>query len=118
MILLADENDALNKLNKEELSKYFSFPNGDDETKIINFFQSENLERNKDKFYALINSKLKDKNYKISYDQFEIIDKVINAFSFPILLKYKLINKIDEHFFQIFNDGNIKIELFSYLLLK
>ena len=118
VILLADENDALNKLNKEELSKYFSFPNGDDEIKMLNFFKSENLARNKDKFYALINSKFKDKNYKISYDQFEIIDKVINAFSFPILLKYKLINKIDEHFFQIFNDGNIKFELFSYLLLK
>ena len=34
------------------------------------------------------------------------------------LLKTKKINKIDKHFFQIYNYGNIKIELFSYLLEK
>jgi hypothetical protein len=97
---------------------YFSFPNGDDEEKMVNFFQPNNLLKNKDDFSALKNSKFKDSQYKISYDTFEIKDKVINAFSFPILLKYQLINKIDEHFFQIYNDRNIKIELFSYLLLN
>ena len=85
---------------------------------MVNFFQPNNLLKNKDDFSALKNSKFKDSQYKISYDTFEIKDKVINAFSFSILLKYQLINKIDEHFFQIYNDRNIKIELFSYLLLN
>ena len=34
------------------------------------------------------------------------------------LLKNKKINKLDNHFFQIYNFGNIKINLFSYLLEK
>ena len=118
MIILTNDNDALNELNEEDLSMYFSFPNGDDEEKMVNFFQPNNLLKNKDDFSALKNSKFKDSQYKISYDTFEIKDKVINAFSFSILLKYQLINKIDEHFFQIYNDRNIKIELFSYLLLN
>jgi hypothetical protein len=117
-IILTNDNDALNELNEGDLSMYFSFPNGDDEEKMVNFFQPNNLLKNKDDFSALKNSKFKDSQYKISYDTFEIKDKVINAFSFPILLKYQLINKIDEHFFQIYNDRNIKIELFSYLLLN
>ena len=118
VIILTNDNDALNELNEGDLSMYFSFPNGDDEEKMVNFFQPNNLLKNKDDFSALKNSKFKDSQYKISYDTFEIKDKVINAFSFPILLKYQLINKIDEHFFQIYNDRNIKIELFSYLLLN
>ena len=117
-IILTNDNDALNELNEGDLSMYFSFPNGDDEEKMVNFFQPNNLLKNKDDFSALKNSKFKDSQYKISYDTFEIKDKVINAFSFSILLKYQLINKIDEHFFQIYNDRNIKIELFSYLLLN
>ena len=84
-IILTNDNDALNELNEGDLSMYFSFPNGDDEEKMVNFFQPNNLLKNKDYFSALKNSKFKDSQYKISYDTFEIKDKVINAFSFPIL---------------------------------
>ena len=37
-------------------------------------------------------------------------DTSVNAFSFSYLLKQNIINKIVEHFFQIYNSGNIKIE--------
>lgn len=82
----------------------------------------ENIKRNKEKFSELIKSE-KDNakstiKYLINYDNPEIDEQIINAFSLGFLLKYKLINNIDEHFFQIYNHGNKKIEMFSAQLSK
>ena len=107
-------------ISEEELSKYFCFPYEDYKNKISQLFKDDKLLKNKEKFFEMIksiNQKIETK-YKIVYDNVEIDDKTINAFSFMFLLKYKLINKIDGHFFQIYNQGNIKIELFSFLLTK
>ena len=56
--------------------------------------------------------------YKIIYDESKIEETSVNAFSFAYLLKHNIFNKIDKHFLQIYNSGNIKIELFSYITLK
>ena len=102
------------------MSKYFHFSNEDEEQDNLNFFNENNLKDNKKKFQDFL--KIKNiqnvEKYNVLYDQFEKYDKSINAFSFPILLKNQIVEKIDEHFFQIYNYGNIKVELFSYLLLK
>lgn len=111
------EAKIFKNLNQEEISKYFNFPNDNEEGKILDLFTSKNLKNNKDKFLRLIKSN-KEEKYKIIYDKSDFDEKLINAFSFVFLLKYKLISKIDEHFFQIFNFGNIKIEIFSFLLSK
>ena len=113
-----DENTNI-PLN-EEMSKYFNFPNEDGKQDNLNFFNENNLKENKKKFQDFL--KIKNiqnvEKYNVLYDQFEKNNKSINAFSFPFLLKYNIIEKIDEHFFQIYNYGNIRIELFSYLLSK
>ena len=110
-------------IRQEEISKYFSFPNVDEEKNNLQFFTKDNLKKNKDKFDGLIKSNMlnnyKNENvYKFIYDSSQKEEKCINAFSLAFLLKYDIINKIDEHFFQIYNHGNIKIEIFSYLLKK
>ena len=107
-------------VSEEEMSKYFSFPNINDESNISLFFTSDNLKKNGANFRKMIvPNKIKDGNqYSINYDNLQINAKIVNAFSFVFLLKYKKINKIDQHFFQIFNHGNIQIKLFSFLLLK
>ena len=104
----------------EEMSKYFHFSNEDEKQDNLNFFNENNLKDNKKKFQDFLKTKniQNEKKYNILYDQFVKNDKSINAFSFPILLKNQIVEKIDEHFFQIYNYGNIKVELFSYLLLK
>ena len=56
--------------------------------------------------------------YKIIYDESKIEETSVNAFSFAYLLKHNIFNKIDKHFLQIYNSGNIKIELFSDITLK
>ena len=106
----------------EEIEKYFNFPNEDDKNKVLEFIKSNNLESNKNKFLRLIKYE-KDQTesaikYKINYDNPEIDEQIINACSLPFLLKYKLINNIDEHFFQIYNYGNKRIEMFSAQLSK
>ena len=108
------------EVSEEEMSKYFCFFNINDESNISLFFSSDNLKKNEAKFRKMIEiNGIKDgKQYKINYDNLQINDKIVNAFSFIFLLKYKKINKIDQHFFQIYNHGNIKIKLFSFLLLK
>ena len=107
-------------LNNEEFQKYFNFSNEKEDKNILEFFTDDNLKENNKKFKKLIESKdLKIKeNININFDKPIKDDKSINVFSFIFLLKNGLIQQIDEHFFQIFNYGNIKIEIFSYLLLK
>ena len=121
VIIQKSEKEITDNISQEEISKYFSFPN--EEKTNLHLFTKDNLEKNKDKFDELINSKnpnnCKTENtYRFIYDNSQIDEKFINAFSFAFLLKYKIINKIDEHFFQIYNLGNIKIEIFSYFLMK
>ena len=112
------------EVKEEELCKYFCFPNKDEKDDVSLLFTSDNLKKNKDKFLKLIKSNDNKDNldngyrYKINYDNPKINDKIINAFSLMFLLKNKKINKIDKHFFQIYNYGNTKIELFSYLFEK
>ena len=123
---LYEINDKeISEVNEEELGKYFCFTNSnknDEDFSLL--FTPDNLKNNKDKFLQLTKFDNKKNNldigkgYKIDYDNPQIKDKIINAFSFMYLLKNKKINKLDNHFFQIYNFGNIKINLFSYLLEK
>ena len=115
--LVKDKNENIIKLNidEEEIVKYFNLPDEDDKAK--EFFTDKNLTSNKKKFFEIKNSK-PQKKYVFVYDNSEINDNKINAFSFVYLLKHNLINVIDEHFFQIYNSGNIKIEIFSNILSK
>ena len=113
----------ISKFNEEELSKYFCFPNKNDKDNVISlFFTSDNLKKNKRNFLKLTTFDNKKNNsdigygYKINYDDPQINDKSINAFSFMFLLQNKKINVIDNHFFQIHNYNNIKINNFSNLL--
>ena len=115
----------ISKYNKEELSIYFCFPNKNEkENDISSFFTSDNLNKNKNKFLKLTTFNNNKNNsdiaygYKINYDNPQINDKIINAFSFMFLLKNKKINTIDNHFFQIYNYSNIKINSFTNLLEK
>ena len=101
-------------INVAEKEKYFFFIHKEDNE---NFFTNNYIKKNKDKFTKMLNSKEKSK-YKIIYDESKIEDTSVNAFSFVYLLKHNIINQIDEHFFQIYNSGNIKIELFSDIALK
>ena len=112
-----NKEEIFNNIEQEEISKYFNFPNDinyDEKNNLLKLLSKENLESNEKKFLDLING---DK-FTIIYDNPNIDSKYINAFSFIFLLKYKLINQINEHFFQIYNFGNTKIELFSFLLKK
>lgn len=115
--LVKDKNENIIKLNidEEEIVKYFNLP--DEDNKAKEFFTDKNLASNKKKFFEIKNSK-PQKKYVFVYDNSEINDNKINAFSFVYLLKHNLINVIDEHFFQIYNSGNIKIEIFSNILSK
>lgn len=123
---LYEINDKeISEVNEEELGKYFCFTNSnknDEDFSLL--FTPDNLKNNKDKFLQLTKFDNKKNNldigkgYKIDYDNPQIKDKIINAFSFMYLLKNKKINKLDNHFFQIYNFSNIKINLFSYLLEK
>ena len=110
-----NENVISSNIDKEAIAKYFNLAGEDD--KVKEFFTDKNLENNKKKFFEFKNPKFQ-KQYKLVYDKSEINDKAINAFSFPYLLKHNLISAIDEHFFQIYNAGNIKIEIFSNILSK
>ena len=114
------KNEVINNNSQlnEEKSKYFCFPNEDDKKNNLIFFTENNLKENKEKFLKFLNFKtIEDKEkYTIFYDQIEKNDKSINSFSFPFLLKNNLIEKLDEHFFQIYNYGNVKNELFSHIL--
>ena len=101
-------------INEAEKEKYFNFiKEGDSE----NFFIDEKIRSNKDKFVKMLNSNESSK-YKIIYDESKIEETSVNAFSFAYLLKHNIFNKIDKHFLQIYNSGNIKIELFSDIALK
>ena len=110
-----NENIISSNIDKEAIAKYFNLADEDD--KVKEFFTNKNLENNKKNFFEFKNPKFQ-KQYKLVYDKSEINDKTINAFSFPYLLKNNLISAIDEHFFQIYNAGNIKIEIFSNILSK
>ena len=117
-----DDNKSLVNITTEEIEGYFNFPKEDDKNSVFEFMKPGNLEKNKEKFMQLINDG-KDKNkssikYKINYDKPEIDGQIINACSLAFLLKYKLINNVDEHFFLIYNHGNKKIEMFSAQLSK
>ena len=113
--IIKDKNENINSLNldKEAIAKYFNLDDEDDKGK--GFFTDQNLANNKAKFFEML--KLQ-KKYKIVYDKTEINVKTINAFSFAYLLKHNLISVLDEHFFQIYNAGNIKIEIFAHILSK
>ena len=122
--LKVDKCDNKNIVNiaVDEIEKYFNYPKEDEKNKVLEFMKPENIKRNKEKFSELIKSE-KDNakstiKYLINYDNPEIDEQIINAFSLGFLLKYKLINNIDEHFFQIYNHGNKKIEMFSAQLSK
>ena len=114
--IINNENEIIlsDNINETERKKYFNFIQEEDNN---NFFTTKNIIKNKDKFMQMLNSKGKAK-YKIIYDETKIEDTSVNAFSFSYLLKHNIIKKIDEHFFQIYNSGNIKIELFSDITLK
>ena len=118
--IINDENENENEIvlidnvDEAETEKYFNFTQ---EEGNENFFTNENIKSNKDKFMQMLNSKESSK-YKVIYDESKIEDTSVNAFSFSYLLKHSIFNKIDKHFFQIFNSGNIKIELFSDITLK
>ena len=102
----------------EEISKYFNLPKESEKEKILSFFNDNNLKENQDKFLKFIQSQDIEggEKYKIIYDNPFKDDISINAFSFAFLLKNGLIQNIDKHYFQIFNYGNKKNELFSNLL--
>ena len=112
-----DSNEIILKENitEDEKTKYFNL--NDEGNKNCNFFTDITIKKNKDKFIEMVNSKGESK-YKIVYDISEMDDNTVNAFSFGYLLKHNIIKAIDKHFFQIFNSGNIKVELFSKILLK
>ena len=114
--IINNENEIIlsDNINETERKKYFNFIQEEDSK---NFFTTENIIKNKDKFMQMLNSKGKAK-YKIIYDETKIEDTSVNAFSFSYLLKHNIIKKIDKHFFLIYNSGNIKIELFSDITLK
>ena len=114
----SEKNEIINTINtsKEEIEKYFNISNLQ-EMKDLYFEMKDKIKENNEKFINMF--KLKDEmKYKIVYDKLEINDETINVFSFIYLLKYNQIQKIDEHFFQIYNKGNIRIEIFSNLLSK
>lgn len=117
-----DDKKSLVNITTEEIEEYFNFPKEDDKNKVLELMQPGNLEKNKEKFMQLIIDE-NDKNkssikYQINYDKPEMDEQIINACSLAFLLKYKLINKVDEHFFLIHNYGNKKIEMFSAQLSK
>lgn len=107
-------------LNYEEIEKYFCFPKEKDAKAISEFFKEDNLKKNWQKFEEMINLQKKKSiiNYQLIYDKSKMEDTNINVFSLPFLLKHQIINKVNENFFQIYNYGNIKIELFSKILKK
>ena len=115
--IIKDKNEKIisSNIDKEAIAKYFNLADEDD--KMKEFFTDKNLGNNKKKFFEFKNPEFQ-KQYKLVYDKSEINNKTINAFSFPYLLKHNLISAIDEHFFQIYNSGNIKIEIFSNILSK
>ena len=118
--IINDENENENEIelfdniNEAEKEKYFNFTQEEDSE---NFFTDEKIKSNKDKFMKMLNSNESSK-YKIIYDESKIEETSVNAFSFAYLLKHNIFNKIDKHFLQIYNSGNIKIELFSDITLK
>jgi len=115
-----NENKNKNIEFNEEISKYFNFPKENEKDKILLFFTDDNLKENQNKFLNLIQSKdaQDGKIYKIIYDNPLKDNNTINAFSFAFLLKNGLIQQMDNHFFQIYNYGNTKIELFAHVLSK
>ena len=114
-----EKNEVIDTINtsKEEIEKYFNIPNLQ-EMKDLYFVIKDNIKENNEKFLNTLKLKDGQMKYKIVYDKLEINDETINAFSFIYLLKFNQIQKIDEHFFQIYNKGNLKIEIFSNLLSK
>ena len=114
-----EKNEVIDTINtsKEEIEKYFNIPNLQ-EMKDLYFVIKDNIKENNEKFLNIFKLKDGQMKYKIVYDKLEINDETINAFSFIYLLKFNQIQKIDEHFFQIYNKGNLKIEIFSNLLSK
>ena len=117
-----NENKSSGINGIEEIKKFFNFSKEDVKNKVSEFIKPDNLEKNKIKFLQFIKCE-KDKSkstikYEFNYDNPEINEYIINAFSFPFLLKYKLINNIDEYFFEIYNYGNKKNEIFSAQLSK
>ena len=116
--IINDENEneieLFDNINEAEKEKYFNFTQEEDSE---NFFTDEKIKSNKDKFMKMLNSNESSK-YKIIYDESKIEETSVNAFSFAYLLKHNIFNKIDKHFLQIYNSGNIKIELFSDITLK
>jgi len=85
---------GVSKVSQEDISKYFCFPDKNDKDNVSLFFTPDNLNKNKDKFLKLINSNNKNADiyniceYTINYDNPQINDKNINAFSLMFLLKY------------------------------